>query len=347
MKLRLAAASMILAMAAPAAGAAPAKPLFASDDLLQLTIKADVDRLWRDEPGTNNVISGTIGQTGSGEAYPVQLNLRGITRREKDVCQAPPLAVRLASGVPAGSLFAGQGRLKLVTHCKQSESFQQHVLLEYAAYRLYNQLTPLSFRARLARINYVRTDGRPIVTRYGFFIEDADDVAARNGMREAKMGERIPVSRLSSPDAARFALFEYMIGNLDWSMSAGPAGDNCCHNSRLIGEGGSAARLFVPVPYDFDFSGLVDAPYAMPPAGIPVKNVKQRRYRGYCSDIGHARAALPAFRAQQALIEPLLATIPDLRPESRARALRFLGGFFADIATDQSANQKLFATCLK
>lgn len=347
MKFYLSAALTLIGVSAPALAAAPAKPLFASDEVVRLTLRADVDRLWKDEPGTSNRIAGTIGQSGTAEALPIQLNLRGITRREKDVCQAPPLAVTLGPGVPATSLFAGQRRLKLVTHCRQSEGFQQNVLLEYAAYRMYNQLTPRSFRARLAKIDYVRGDGRPIVSRYGFFIEDADDVAARNGMREAKMGERVPSSRLASADAARFALYEYMIANLDWSMTAGPAGENCCHNSRLIGEGGSASRQFVPVPYDFDFSGLVDAPYAMPPPGIPVRSVKQRRFRGYCRDLGEAKALLPAFRAQRAMIEPLLASIPDLRPETRAKAVRFLGGFFADIATDASANQQLFATCLK
>lgn len=347
MKVQFWAAMALLAIAVPSAAAEPAKPLFASDDVVHLTITGAVDKLWKGEPGTRAVIGGTIGQAGTAEALPVQLNLRGITRREKDVCQHPPLAVTFSGGVPAASLFAGQRRLKLVTHCRQSEGFQQTLLLEYAAYRLYNQLTPLSFRARLARIEYVSDTGKPIIARYGFFIEDADDVAGRNGMREAKLGERVPVSRLSSADAARFALFEYMIANLDWSMSAGPAGDNCCHNSRLIGEGGSAARLLVPVPYDFDFSGLVGAPYAIPPPGVPVSNVRQRRYRGYCSDNARARAMLPAFRALQPRIDPLLASIPQLKPATRAKAARFLGGFFADIASDASAEQKLFATCLR
>ena len=137
------------------------------------------------------------------------------------------------------------------------------LLLEYSAYRLYNQLTPASHRVRLATIDYVGSDNRPLTTRIGFFLEDIDDVAARNGMRRAATGERIGSSQLSSADAARLAMFEYMISNLDWSMRAGPPGDRCCHNSRLLGRAGAAINLF-PVPYDFDFSGLVSAPYAAP-----------------------------------------------------------------------------------
>ena len=180
---------------------------------------------------------------------------------------------------PAGSLFAGQRRLKLVTHCRAAESFQQVVLMEYATYKLYNQLTPMSIRARLAKIDYVATNGAPIVSRIGFFLEDIDDVARRNGLREAKMGSRIPVSSLSPVDSGRVGVFEYMIGNLDWAMQAGPAGDNCCHNTLPIGPGPSG---LVPVPYDWDFSGLVDAPYATPPDSINVTSVRQRRYRGFC-----------------------------------------------------------------
>ena len=89
----------------------------------------------------------------------------------------------------------------------------------------------MSFRARLATIDYVGSDGRPLTSRIGFFIEDVDDVAGRNALGPAPVGERALTSQLSRTDAARVAMFEYMIGNLDWSMRAGPQGDRCCHNA--------------------------------------------------------------------------------------------------------------------
>ena len=93
--------------------------------------------------------------------------------------------------------------------------------------------------------------------------------------------------RIEPRAAARFAMFNYMIGNLDWSVRAGPQGDSCCHNGRLVGGG----PLLTPVPYDFDFSGLVDAPYATPPEGFKINSVRQRLYRGYCAHDAEARAA--------------------------------------------------------
>ena len=59
--------------------------------------------------------------------------------------------------------------------------------------------------SNLALIDYVDESGRPITSRYGFFIEDLEDVARRNGMQEAKLPERIPASALSHRHSALYA----------------------------------------------------------------------------------------------------------------------------------------------
>ena len=337
---------LALATSAGAATPEPVKPLFASDDIIRITIRGPVDTIAKAEEESNASYPGTLTVAGTSETLPVQLAQRGITRRKSDVCQFPPLRVTFPAPPPAGSLFAGQRRLKLVTHCRASEGFQQYVLMEYATYRLYNQLTPLSIRARLATIDYVDAGGRPIVSRVGFFLEDVDDVARRNGMREAKMGARIPVPLLSAEDSARVGVFQYMIGNLDWAMQAGPAGDTCCHNSLLIGASGSSSANLVPVPYDWDFSGLVDTPYATAPDSIRVSSVRQRRYRGFCRFNAEARAAIASVRAQQAPLMATFAAVPGMDPRTVKKATGYLGGFFADIATDAGAEAKLLKTCL-
>ena len=336
---------VLAAVSAPALAQAPAKPLFASDEPVRLTIAGGVDQIAKGSPDSRSGRPGTVTVAGSAAGLPILLEPRGITRRQKDVCQFPPLRVTFNHPPPADSVFAGQKRLKLVTHCRAAEGFQNYLLLEYAAYKLYNNLTPLSFRVRLAQIAYQDSAGKPLTTRYGIFIEDSDDVARRNGMLEARVGERFPVSRLSPTDAARFAIFQYMIANLDWAMQAGPAGDNCCHNSRPIAASGANASI-IPVPYDFDFSGMVNAPYATPPAAVNVSNVRQRRYRGLCRHNAEARALYPQFRAQQAAAAQILSSVPGLERGARDRAIAFLGGFFSDIATDEQADSKMLRTCL-
>ena len=161
--------------APPAAGRDD--PLFASPDPIQLTIKAPLSYLTRNR-NAQTAVSGVLIDPG-GQSLPDRPAACAESPAERPrFATSRRLRVDFTAPPPATSLFAGQKKLKLVTHCRNSASFQQYVLLEYAAYRLYNLLTPHSFRARLANINYqATTDGQPIISRVGFFIEDLNDVA--------------------------------------------------------------------------------------------------------------------------------------------------------------------------
>jgi hypothetical protein len=274
-----------------------------------------------------------------GVTYPITLTPRGITRLKSDVCDFPPLRVEFNRPPPAGSLFQGQRRLKLVTHCQREVGFQQKVLLEYSAYRLYNLITPESFRARLANVDYLNDDGRPYISRIGYFIEDFSDVAKRNGMTNAHQPSLVSLAQIDPASGGRMAVFEYMISNYDWSMRAGPNGTECCHNSRLMAA--TPGAILTPVPYDFDFSGLVDAPYAVPPDGIPISSVRQRNYRGYCAHQSQAHAFAAQLSPRRAELLGIFATIPGLEPREQARASAFITGFFNDIDSG-----KMFKTCI-
>ena len=341
---RIAAILAALVMAAAAAPQAVAqsapKPLFAGNEVLRLTIRGPINQIARPVERSRVPRPGVLTVPGAvPESLAIQLSPRGITRLRRDVCEFPPLRVRFQSPPGPGSLFAGQKSLKLVTHCQSAASFQQYLLLEYTVYRLYNQLTPASHRVRLATIDYVDDANRPITTRLGFFLEDIDDVAARNGMRTAATADRIASSQLSPADAARVALFEYMIGNMDWSMRAGPRGEGCCHNSTLLTR--AAGGGYMPVPYDFDYSGLVNAPYAVSPGG---GSVLKRRYMGFCAHNGDVLAFAALLRSQRA---PLLATLNQVALDEsvRRRAAAYLTSFFNDIADDRSTSAKVLKTC--
>ena len=329
-----------LAWTAPALAQQP-KPLFAASEPIHLVIQAPLSGLIRTRSSTP--VQGTLTDP-SGQSLPVALSARGITRRSADTCEFPPLRVQFTSAPPATSLFAGQKKLKLVTHCRSSASFQQYVLLEYSAYRMYNVLTPHSFQVRLANIDYRDADGRPIISRVGYFLEDLGDVAARNGLKETHAPERIPATNLSSSDAARYALFQHMIANHDWSMRAGPVGQDCCHNAELIGP--LAAGQTIVVPYDFDFSGYVNAPYALPPDQLRIGSVRSRAYRGYCINNSDVLVAARQMRDARPQMVAAVTSTPGLDARTQARAISFLDGFFADIASDATVNEKLLRRCV-
>jgi hypothetical protein len=326
-----AAAFSILSWTNCAIAADTPKPLFASDEVINLTLSGPISDLSRDAAA--KPVPGMLKVTGSApEALPIVLSTRGITRRRKDVCSFPPLRVEFTEKPGANSLFKGQKRLKLVTHCQVANQYQQYVLLEYTVYKLYNALTPDSFKVRLAKIDYVSAEGRPIVTRYGYFVEDIDDVARRNGQERLRGVNRINETQLEPAAAARFAVFENFISNLDWAMTAAPAGADCCHNSRLVGAKGSTTDL-IPVPYDFDYSGMVDTSYAVPPDAIKVSDVRVRRYRGFCRHNDQAQAFMSELQTRRASLLAIPAQTPQLDDSYRDKATRYLDGFFGKIDT--------------
>ncbi len=338
----------VLSIATLAAPATAQTPLFAADDPLRVEIRGPFSALAKGSRDRSRSHPARLTLAGTNTPHAIRLSPRGITRLRRETCSFPPLRVDFAPSPTAPSPFAGQSRLKLVTHCQASTDFQQHVLLEYAAYRLYNVLTPASFRVRLASIDYVDDDGRAITSRAGFFIEERDDVGRRLGLGPARTSDTVPVARLNPAAAARVALFQYMIGNLDWSMRAGPKGEGCCHNSRLFAAPGAPAggANLVTIPYDFDFSGLVDAPYAVPPEGMSVSTVRQRLYQGLCRHNGEALAAAVEFRSKHAALLAELAHVPGLDERSRRKATAYLEGFFADIATDERVSDNVLTRCV-
>jgi hypothetical protein len=332
-----------LALASPALAAAGDKPLFQSSEPIRLTLRGPLSLMARNRAEAPR--PGTLTVAGE-QPLAVTLTTRGITRRSTDICDFPPLKVQFAAPPPPTSVFAGQKALKLVTHCRTAASFQQYVLLEYAAYRMFNVLSPASFRVRLANIDYVDDSGKALASRYGFFIEDLGDVARRNGMQEAKLPSVIPITSLSTRHAALYALFQHMIANHDWSMRAGPKGEECCHNAKLIAPARGVAAGVIPIPYDFDFSGFVDAPYATPPDELHIASVRQRQYRGYCSMNGEAYAVAVHMRASRPRLLAELRSTPGLEPRTIERAANYLDSFFADIESNDTVKAKVLKSCL-
>jgi hypothetical protein len=208
---------------------------------------------------------------------------------------------------------------------------------------MYNAVTDASFRVRLARIRYVEDgSGKVIAERYGFFIEDADDVADRLDLKEVK-AERVSIAQHDAASAARAVLFFHLIANHDWSMLAGPENE-CCHNGKLLGYTKTATAGLVYLPYDFDFSGFVGAPYAAPPDTLAIKSVRSRHYRGDCALNGAVFEAAALFRSRREAIESAVRETPNLDRKAADAAVKYLGGFFEDVA-DEEAVGKLAKRC--
>ena len=159
--------------------------LFESDGVLEMELAADFSALLKDRGEQRSEHPATLSYTepdGTPGELAIQLRTRGNFRLEARNCDFPPLRLNFKQGDAEHTVFAGQDKLKLVTHCRTGKTqFEQQMLQEFLAYRVYNQLTELSFRVRLARISYVDTAGkRKPSTRFAFLIEDEDRMAQRN-----------------------------------------------------------------------------------------------------------------------------------------------------------------------
>ncbi|WP_128891708.1 hypothetical protein [Erythrobacter sp. HKB08] len=316
-------------------------PLFASDERLNITltgpIKTIVNRAERSmDPHPARLQA-------AGESHAISLSARGKSRRKGENCKFPPLRIEFSAKPAETSLFHKQGGIKLVTHCSTREKYDQYVLREYAMYRLYSVVTPESLKVRLAQVTYL-DDGDVVAARPGFLIEDADDAARRLGVKEVDIGN-IGSNLLNREAAARFAMFQYMIGNTDWAMVVGPDPTDCCHNSKLLGESKSARRDLTPVPYDFDNSGMVDAPYAYPNAALGTNSVRTRVYRGFCSLNSLVPGEIERLRRLRPQFEAEIRAIPGLEQRTREDMLRYLDGYYKSVADERSVKRNIYDKC--
>ena len=322
------------------------KPLFGDESVLRLQITFPSRALVRNaEKSTAPHPAKLLLAGDASEKHKILLSARGNSRRDKRVCEFPPLRVEFIEKASDESLFVGQKRLKLVTHCRPQKKYQQYYLLEFAAYKLFNVMTTSSLRVRLAEIDYIDSENEKIIaTRYGFFIEDTDDAAKRLGVKEIDVDD-IDVAQLNARAAGTYSIFQYMIGNLDWSMHDGGDEKDCCHNTKLIGQRVEPLSDLHPVPYDFDYSGIVDAPYAVPPTNVRVRSVRSRRYRGFCVHNEAARSAAAEFVAKRDELFAVLNNVPGMDDRSRRSAERFMDDFFEDISDDETLYARLLKDC--
>ena len=340
-------AALTALAASPAqSGHSEPSPLFASDAVLQLRIEAPFADLIRAAPHSTNAFDAKLIVKGPApETLAIKLSPRGISRRTTEACEFPPLKIEFTEKPGAASLFKGQKSLKLATHCRNDFNYQDYGLLEFLAYRLHNVLTPLSFRVRLAEIDYVETGSSSIrIHRHGFLVEDIDELAGRNALHDVKV-EKIDRGMLNGDATARSDLFQYLIGNQDWSDVMGAAGTNCCHNIKLLAAAKDSRADLMPVAYDFDSSGLVNPPYALPPTTVPIRTVRTRYYRGYCQFNAQVTTA-----AQEALAkrDELMATVeatPGLTSRGKSSARQYLESFFSDISDPAHLQQQIIGHC--
>lgn len=320
-------------------------PLFQSHDVLDIHITGPMSTLIGERPDEEYLPAKVSWLEPGGERMTVDIGIRtrGNYRRQKDTCWVPPLRINFKKGDVENTLFHKQDAMKLVTHCKdRNEKYEQLVLKEYLIYRMLNALNDNSYRVRLLKVTYTDTeDDDDDRVAYGVLIEHSKRLAKRTGLDALE----IPSTRFTNLEPAYTALtsvFHYMIGNTDYSPVAGPKDEECCHNADLFAA--SDGQVY-PVPYDFDMSGMVDAPYATPNPRFKIRNVRQRLYRGHCMHNAHIADAVQTFLDKRESLYALVNDEPALSKRTSKSMLKYLDSFYDVISEPKRLDREIIRAC--
>ena len=330
--------------AEPQAGQAAA-PLFASHAPLQVTIEAPLTTLMRERPN-EEYLPGTFSFTeddGTKRTLDLKLRTRGKYRREERHCDFAPIKLNFRKSQVIGTILDGQDKLKLVTHCRsKKQSYEQLLLREYFAYRVIGAITTSSYGVRLFHIRYVDTEGAEPITKPAFVIEDIDAVAARHGMQPVRTGH-ISSNDLDRRQQNLVHIFQYLIGNTEYSLFKAEPNDHCCHNSDLMSSTGDAP--FTPLAYDFDFAGIVNAPYAEPNPRYKLRSVRQRLYKGLCKNNDLLPLTLQSFAQKRDEIYAIIDAVESLNRRSERALTRYLNEFYDRIEKPKSVERRFIWRC--
>ncbi len=309
---------------------APAAGLFDSHETVEIRLSGPLGTIGRERQQKERTEYPFVLSV-DGSTIPVDVRIRGKSRTE--ACTFPPLRLNFSAGAADGTAFAGQDKLKLVTHCRSGQlSFENNTLEEYSAYRIFNLITDISYRVRLLRIRYEDTDERLRRldhTYYGFVIESDDELAARVGGNIEKTAG-ILYSRLDTAQTARVNVFQYLIANTDWSFVNNLEEQTCCHNLDII----EIDSVLFPVPFDFDLSGMVNASYA--PKRKRGRRASAREYSGYCrTPIESVATALDEIVALRSEILAAVEAVPVVGRDSIESRAQYIDRFFAEAVDDR------------
>ncbi len=310
---------------------------FDTDELIELTLSMDMKAIYRDvgddpsyHPATLSYIDKNNGKTIS---MPVKVRARGHFRKDPCNCNFPPLKIDFLKEYTPNTIFAGEKKLKLVTHCQnRRDKYQQYLLQEYLIYKSYNIITDKSYKVRLVKMRYEDVNARynPI-QKFAFFIEKTGDMAKRLGGDNLKV-KNVPQFGTNQKYMVQLSIFQFMIGNTDWSVPN-------LHNIKLVSPG--KYKQPIPVPYDFDWSGIMNTEYAKPSPNLNISTVRERLYRGYTDNEARLQPVFNHFNQVRDDIFSLYNHFPYLDKNYKKAAIAYLEEFYKVINNPHSIQYQI------
>ena len=128
-------------------------------------------------------------------------------------------------------------------------------------------------------------------------------------------------------------------------INTGASYNECCHNYVLFGNDVDVDPLLA-IPYDFDQSGFVDAPYAVAPEMLRIRSVRQRVYRGRCANNEQLEKSIKQFRDSRSEIYELIAAQEGLASGVHKSIVRYVDDFYEIIDDSRDVEKTIIDQCL-
>jgi hypothetical protein len=314
--------------------------LFNNENPLQLTLKLDLKTFRKTkQKGTYLPAELTCDVNENFRVtHPVRIKARGIWR--KDHCSFPPFWLNIRySGIEADSLRdLDVNRMKMVIRCRPSAPFEHYILREYLIYKIYNKITPYSYRARLVKLKFIDTSKDDETWEdWAFLIEPSDLMNTRLNAVMIK-NDKLSIRSMNPEMMNLVAMFQYMIGNGDFSVTGR-------HNIKIIAVKPPGPSGVIPITYDFDYSGLVDAHYAVPQENLGIASVKERYYLGPCRPDEDQMVAIQKIASHKDQIIDYVKGFEYLDEEERNEIVTYLEEYFLEAEDERFISRHITPTC--
>jgi len=269
------------------------------------------------------------------DSIKIEVRARGNFRRKE--CYYPPLRVKMKKDDVKGTIFEGSRSLKLVLPCKQVKE-NSLIMKEYICYQMYEPISKYTFNTRLANIEFTDLNNKKIqrVQFAGFFIED-DDVVAKRHKGKVVEDLKLHPKALQDSNSVRHDMFQYMVANTDWSTTF-------LHNAKVIQL--TESKKYIPLAYDFDMAGFVNAPYATANETLGIATVRERLYRGFCRSDEVMQAIRNEYLSKE---KDILAVVKryesSIDPKEFASMMKYMDEFFTTFKSDTKFKYSISDKC--
>jgi len=266
----------------------------------------------------------------------MRVKARGQFR--KSTCYFSPFWLNIKKADVENKYLQDVKKMKVVTHCRNGDEYEEYILLEYLAYKIYKILSPVSFRVRLIKMTYVDTGRKNKITDSWAFLIEPEKMLAERFDALAIKNDKLGMAYMRPKEMLLASLFQYLIGNCDYSITGR-------HNMKILGLPGFGTDGYTPVPYDFDYTGLVDASYAIPGEDLGITSITQRYYLGPCREDAEYQDVMQHIEDYREEILELVHEFPYLSEKTREKAIAYIESYYIDASDPDFIKNRLEPSC--